>query len=146
MARFRKPFFRPARGLWYVWHGGKQINLGSEKDAAFAAFHELKSKPEPKPVTAAEAAKLVVVIVDQFLDWCEKNRAPDTYRWYKDRINSFCKTIDANMLTEDLLKQSQSLAKELQSQQQELQQTNIELGEKAQLLAKQNTEVESKNA
>ena len=96
MARFRKPFFRPARGLWYVWHGGKQINLGSEKDAAFAAFHELKSKPESQPVTAAEAAKLVVVIVDQFLDWCEKNRAPDTYRWYKDRINSFCKTIDAN--------------------------------------------------
>lgn len=102
MARFRKPFFRPARGLWYVWHGGKQINLGSEKDAAFAAFHELKSKPESQPVTAAEAAKLVVVIVDQFLDWCEKNRAPDTYRWYKDRINSFCKSIDATLTVEQL--------------------------------------------
>ena len=32
-----------------------------------------------------------MVIVDEFLDWCEKHRAPDTYRWYKDRLESFCK-------------------------------------------------------
>jgi integrase len=102
MARFRKPFFRPARGLWYVWHGGKQINLGSEKVAAFTAFHDLKSKPELQPVTASEAANLIIVIVDQFLDWCEKNRAPDTYRWYKDRINSFCLTIDPTLTVEQL--------------------------------------------
>ncbi len=36
MARFRKPFFRPARGTWYVWHEGKQVKLGTEKGAAFA--------------------------------------------------------------------------------------------------------------
>ena len=54
-------------------------------------------------------------------------------------------TIEANMRTEDLLKQSQSLAKELQSQQQELQQTNQQLEEKAKLLAEQNVEVERKN-
>ena len=39
MARFRKPFFRPARGLWYVWHDGRQVNLGADKDAAFTAWH-----------------------------------------------------------------------------------------------------------
>ena len=54
-------------------------------------------------------------------------------------------TIEANMRTEDLLKQSQSLAEELQSQQEELQQTNEELEEKARLLAEQNAEVERKN-
>ena len=47
-------------------------------------------------------------------------------------------TIEANMRTEDLLKQSQSLAQELQSRQEELQQTNEELEEKARLLADQN--------
>ena len=47
-------------------------------------------------------------------------------------------TIEANMRTEDLLKQSQSLASELQSRQEELQQTNQELEEKAKLLADQN--------
>ena len=54
-------------------------------------------------------------------------------------------TIEANMRTEELLKQSQSLANELQSRQRELQTTNRELQEKAQLLAHQNQEVERKN-
>ena len=54
-------------------------------------------------------------------------------------------TIEANTLTEDLLKQSQSLAAELQSRQQELQQTNQELEEKARQLFEQNAEVEEKN-
>ncbi len=54
-------------------------------------------------------------------------------------------TIEANSLTEDLLKQSQNLAAELQSRQQELQKTNTELEEKARQLAEQNMEVEHKN-
>ncbi len=62
-----------------------------------------------------------------------------------ESIGIVLNTIEANMRTEDLLKQSQSLAKELQSQQEELQQTNAELGEKARLLADQNQEVERKN-
>ena len=32
MAHFPKPFFRPARGLWYVWHDGRQVNLGPAKN------------------------------------------------------------------------------------------------------------------
>jgi HAMP domain-containing protein/signal transduction histidine kinase/CheY-like chemotaxis protein len=62
-----------------------------------------------------------------------------------ESIGIVLNTIEANTLTEDLLKQSQSLAKELQSQQQELQNTNQELEEKAKLLADRNVEVERKN-
>ncbi|HEY9678523.1 MAG TPA: HAMP domain-containing protein [Drouetiella sp.] len=90
-----------------------------------------------------------------------------------ESIGIVLNTIEANMRTENLLKQSQSLAQELQAQQQELtetnkrleqqaktlqasedlltqqqeelQQTNEELEEKARLLAAQNTEVERKN-
>ncbi|HLL87881.1 MAG TPA: response regulator, partial [Tepidisphaeraceae bacterium] len=62
-----------------------------------------------------------------------------------ESIGIVLNTIEANMRTEDLLKQSQSLARELQSQQQELQQTNAELEDKAKLLAEQNMEVERKN-
>jgi CheY-like chemotaxis protein/signal transduction histidine kinase/HAMP domain-containing protein len=47
-------------------------------------------------------------------------------------------TIAATMRTEELLKQSQALAEQLQK-------TNLELEEKAQLLAEQKTEVETKN-
>ena len=63
-----------------------------------------------------------------------------------ESIGIVLNTIEANMRTEDLLKQSQSLARELQSQQEELQQTNAELEEKAKLLAEQNVEVERKNS
>ena len=62
-----------------------------------------------------------------------------------ESIGIVLNTIEANMLTEGLLKQSQSLAAELQSRQEELQNTNQELQEKAQLLAHQNAEVERKN-
>ncbi|MDQ3958722.1 MAG: HAMP domain-containing protein, partial [Pseudomonadota bacterium] len=61
-----------------------------------------------------------------------------------ESIGIVINTIEANMRTEDLLKQSQSLAQELQSRQQELQQTNQELQKKARLLAHQNQEVERK--
>src|SRR5437899_4369094 len=62
-----------------------------------------------------------------------------------ESIGIVLNTIEANMRTEDLLKQCQSRAQERQSRQQELQQTNQELQEKARLLAHQNEEVERKN-
>jgi signal transduction histidine kinase/HAMP domain-containing protein/DNA-binding response OmpR family regulator len=62
-----------------------------------------------------------------------------------ESIGIVLNTIEANMRTEDLLKQSQSLAQQLQTRQEELQNTNEELQEKARLLANQNEEVERKN-
>ncbi len=62
-----------------------------------------------------------------------------------ESIGIVLNTIEANMRTEDLLKQSQSLAGELQNRQQELQHTNEELEEKARQLFEQNEEVEKKN-
>ncbi len=90
-----------------------------------------------------------------------------------DSLGIVLNTLQANMRTEELLKQSQSLTTELQQrqqelqetnsrleqqarslqaseellrqQQEELQQTNEELEEKAQLLSEQNREVERKN-
>ncbi|MEP6849240.1 MAG: HAMP domain-containing protein [Acidobacteriota bacterium] len=90
-----------------------------------------------------------------------------------ESIGIVINTIEANMRTEELLKQSQSLAQELQAgqaelqetnrrlemqaqslqtsedllkrQQEELQQTNQELEEKARLLSEQKSEVEQKN-
>ena len=62
-----------------------------------------------------------------------------------ESIGIVLNTIEANMRTEGLLKQSQSLALQLQSRQEQLQQTNEELQERGRLLAQQNQEVERKN-
>jgi uncharacterized membrane-anchored protein YhcB (DUF1043 family) len=52
-----------------------------------------------------------------------------------ESIGIVLNTIEANLLTEDLLKQSQSLTNELQHRQLELQKTNLELEEKAETQA-----------
>jgi HAMP domain-containing protein/CheY-like chemotaxis protein/signal transduction histidine kinase len=111
------------------------------------------------------------------LELASFNHFTETYQSLLDQLTDsigiVLNTIQANMRTEELLKQSQSLAEELQvqqeeltetnrrleeqtaslqaseellkTQQEELQQTNEELEEKAQLLQKQNEEVERKN-
>jgi hypothetical protein len=106
MPRFRQPFFRRDRGLWYVQLDGRQLNLGADRDAAFAEYHRIMANRSQQASgavalalggTASDPSPLVVVVIDEFLDWCQKNRAGDTYRWYKDRLNSFCASIPADL-------------------------------------------------
>jgi signal transduction histidine kinase len=62
-----------------------------------------------------------------------------------ESIGLVLNTIEANTITENLLKQSQSQAQELQSRQEELRSSNEDLGRQASRLAEQNSEVERKN-
>ena len=87
MPHYPKPFFRKNRGLWYVQLDGKQHNLGADRDTAFAVYRDLMARPAHKPMRA----DALVVLVDQFWEWVEKNRAPDTYVWYPSRLQLFVK-------------------------------------------------------
>ena len=62
-----------------------------------------------------------------------------------ESIGLVLNTIEADTLTENLLRQSQSLAEELRTQQEELRESNEDLGRQASLLAEQNIEAEKKN-
>lgn len=88
MAHFPKPFFRKNRGLWYVQLGGKQHNLGSEKEAAFIAYHKLMAQPRTVVVKNPDSLAL---LIDHFLEWVQKNRAADTFEWYRFRLQEFVK-------------------------------------------------------
>jgi integrase len=109
MPHFPKPFFRPARNLWYVQLAGRQINLGPDRAEAFKNYHllmaEQRATPQP-PVPAAaradECPLAVVQLVDRFLDFVQKHRSADTYRWYKDRLNLFCNAIPADLTIDEL--------------------------------------------
>lgn len=94
MPHFPKPFFRAARGLWYVQLNGRQHNLRPDKDAAFRRYHELMTEPPEKPAVRSD---LIVVVVDAFLDFVQLHRAPDTYRWYKDRLQLFSNYIPPSL-------------------------------------------------
>jgi signal transduction histidine kinase/CheY-like chemotaxis protein/HAMP domain-containing protein len=62
-----------------------------------------------------------------------------------ESIGLVLSTIDADTLTANLLKQSQSLALELRSQQESLRESNEDLERQARLLAERNLEAEQKN-
>lgn len=98
MKKFPKPWYRPARGVWYVTLYGKQHNLGADKDAAFEEYKKLLNQPQSKPVRS----DAVIAVIDEYLEWCQRNRAAETYRWYLDRLQSFCKSIDPGLRVADL--------------------------------------------
>ena len=101
MPHYPKPFFKTTRDVWYVQIRRKQHNLGPDRDEAFRRYHELMASFEPEPAPAAPD-ELVVTVFDQFLDWCQKHKAPPTYRWYRDRIQAFIRTIETSLQVSDL--------------------------------------------
>lgn len=85
MARTPKPWFWKARRGWYVTIDGTRHFLAHDKDAATTRFHELMATPQKRIVRADSLA----IVIDLFLDWCQKHRAPDTYEWYRYRLERF---------------------------------------------------------
>jgi len=84
---FPKPFWKKSHQSWYVEIDRKQVKLGPDRDAAFRRYHELMRQPAEKVV----APESVVAIADAFLDWVQKHRSPDTYVWYAERLQRFCR-------------------------------------------------------
>ncbi len=85
MKKFPKPWYRPARGVWYVTLDGQQINLGPDRDAAFDRYKKLLSQPKAREVPSDS----LVAVADAFLDWVQRHRSPDTYLWYQYRLERF---------------------------------------------------------
>ena len=86
MARRAKPWFRKARGAWFVTVEGVQHNLGAEKKEAFERFYQLMRQPQRRVVSS----QALVAVVDAFLDWVKINRSADTFEWYRYRLQRFC--------------------------------------------------------
>ena len=93
MAHFPKPFFKQARQLWYVEVERKQHCLGPDKDEAFRQYHVLMQSQKMASLGQASAgatSPLVAVVADAFLEWVKTERAPDTFEWYRYRLQRFC--------------------------------------------------------
>ncbi len=77
MAHFPKPWFRASRGLWFVQLHGKQHPLGPDKEAAFRRYHELMAAPPSECPKTPPTSDKVACLFDRFLEWVQKNQAPD---------------------------------------------------------------------
>lgn len=85
MARRPKPWFREARGAWFVTVDGVQNNLGPDKKLAFERFYELMRQPQERKVDP----RSLITIVNAFLHWVRTHRSPDTFEWYRYRLQRF---------------------------------------------------------
>src|SRR5262245_5314251 len=85
MPKFAKPWHRRGRG-WYVTLDGKQIPLGTDRDSAFVAYHNLMQKP---PSVRTIRTDSVAVILDHFLEWLQQHRAAGTFEWYRFPLQLF---------------------------------------------------------
>lgn len=89
MPRQPKPFFRKQTQSWYCSISGKQISLGTEREAAFDKFHRLmgdKSSVKAELTTLYELSQV-------YLDWCKDNRSPATYDKHLRYLKSFIDSV-----------------------------------------------------
>jgi integrase len=102
--RYPRPFWREFTRCWYVQIGRKQIRLSPDEDEAYRLYHELMGRgPEDCPSPrAAPHAPLVVEVLDQFLDWCERTNARRTYEYYRENLQRFAARIPKDLAVEAL--------------------------------------------
>lgn len=89
MARTPTPWFRKSRNCWFVMLGGKQLNLGPDKKKAFEEFYRLML--DCKEARIHKKTETFTSLADRFLDWVQRKRSPETYEWYRYRLERFAR-------------------------------------------------------
>lgn len=96
MPRTNKIWFWEARNEWCVKINRVRHRLGPDKAEAELRFHQLKAAPHEAVAPADRDA--AATIIDEFLDWTQKNRELGTYDWYRDHLQSFLDAITPKTL------------------------------------------------
>jgi hypothetical protein len=76
------------------------VNVGPDRDEAFRRYHDLMARGRDEPESATGDS--VVSVLDAFLDWCQKHRAPRTDDRYRDDLQSFARSILRNLSVDRL--------------------------------------------
>lgn len=103
MPRFPKPFFKKSHQSWYVQLDGRQVRLGPDRDAAHRRYHELMAAgPAAESPPSRPGSPRLVEIFDHFLAFCRDQRAPDTYEWYRWRLQMFTDEVASELTVSSL--------------------------------------------
>lgn len=102
--RYPQPFWRTSVRCWYLQLGKKQIRLSPDREEAFRLYYELMAggREAAEAAVAPQTPKLVVEILDAFLDWCSCHRAKRTYEHYRENIQRFVARIPRELAVEEL--------------------------------------------
>jgi len=98
----REPFWRSERNCYYVHHGSTTVRLSPDKDEAWRLWHELMARqPEQEKSLTPTPDIQALVILDSFLDWCQKHKAARTYAWYREYIEKLARSLPAGLRVAD---------------------------------------------
>ena len=85
MPRKPKPYYRRQTKSYYCSINGKQISLGKDRESAFQRFHELMASRD----ALTGSFSTLYDLSQAYLDWCEENRKPRTYKNHLLYLESF---------------------------------------------------------
>lgn len=99
-----QPFWRAQTRCWYVQLGKKQVRLDPDEQAAWKLYHELMARPDEEPRTPPPAGPSlpVATLLDAFLDWTNRHKAPRTYAWYRENLQRFLDGIPRGLTVAEL--------------------------------------------
>jgi integrase/recombinase XerC len=92
-----QPFYRSAKKAYYCQIGKRQFSLGPDEKEAWKKFHRLMADGAPAKPTEPPT---VILVCDQFLDFVQRTGKPDTYKWRRHFLQSFCKQFGTLKVTE----------------------------------------------
>jgi len=83
-----KPYWKTSHRCWYVKIDGRHHRLDPDEKKAWDQYHKLMAGR-----VELTADNRVTDLINQFLDWSERNHAPETYRWYETFLLGFGKSL-----------------------------------------------------
>ncbi|MFO7901647.1 MAG: hypothetical protein R6U98_03210 [Pirellulaceae bacterium] len=92
------PWHRSSDNRWYTTVNRKIVKVAPATASYDEAFHEYCNLHAAKEPVVAGPHLTVSRLFDQFLEWCQQNRSPNTYRWYSNYIKSLHQHHGANSL------------------------------------------------
>jgi len=106
MARRRpEPFWREQTRCYYVQLGKKQVRLDPDENEAWRLYYELMAKPPEEQIKTPEPAgnaRHVSEVLDAFLEWANRHKAPRTYAWYRENLQRFLSSLPKGLTVADL--------------------------------------------
>ncbi|MEO8496766.1 MAG: tyrosine-type recombinase/integrase [Planctomycetota bacterium] len=100
MSREPKPYWKEQQQRWVCTIDGHRITLGADKKAAHDKFHQLMLN---RKAVSAELST-VYALSQAYLDWCQENRTPGTYKNHKRYLKGFIASIGKTLKISNLRK------------------------------------------
>ena len=93
-----QPWFHKQSGNWKVQLGKKQVNLGKDEAAAWDQYYELMANRGQ----SVRNDPTIYDVLNQYLGWCEANRARTTFDRMKRHLKRFGNHVGRRLKVSDL--------------------------------------------